>query len=431
MNRTLQNYLSVALLATSLATGATLRADAITDWNAIAVQALGNAARPGPSGVVDLATVHVAMYDAVQAIERRYEAYYVEVPGASGSSAAAAAKAARDVLVSRYPSQTSALDAAYHQYLTANGLSPSDPGVAVGAAAAAGIISLRSCDGAFPATPPPPFLGSNEIGVWRSATPAGMVAPWLGYVTPFTMTRPSQFRASPPPALTSRRYAKDYNEVKALGALHNSSRTPEQTDIAQFWAMTPISAWNKTVRDLAQAHVSHIADSARLFALVDMAAADALISSWNDKTHYAFWRPITAIQQGDNDGNSRTIGDATWQPLITTPNYPDHTSGASAYGGAVTRALERFFGTDRITFSITTTNVGPTIQDTRTYSRFSHAANEVVDARMYCGIHFRFSDEAGARQGQEVADWAFENYVRPMDRAHKHSDNDELKDTVE
>ncbi len=247
-----------------------------------------------------------------------------------------------------------------------------------------------------------------------------MVAPWLGNVTPFTLTRPSQFRAAPPPALTSRQYARDYNEVKAVGALNYSSRDPEQTDVAHFYAGNTVVIWNQALRDIATAHVDNIADSARLFALADLSIADALITSWNDKTYYVFWRPITAIREGENDGNPRTVGDSSWLSLINTPPYPDYTSGAVNFATAATRALEHFFGTDHMTFSVTTTNTGPTNEDTRTYNRFSDAAQDVVDARVYSGIHFRFADEAARKQGRQVARWTFRNFLRPLD----HDDND-------
>ena len=247
-----------------------------------------------------------------------------------------------------------------------------------------------------------------------------MTVPWLGNVTPFTLTRPSQFLAQPPPALTSLQYTTDYNEVKALGALHNSARTPEQTDIAHFWGGNNPVLWNQVLRDIATAHVDNIADSARLFALVDLAMADAGITAWNSKNYYVFWRPITAIQLGDTDGNPHTAGDSTWLPLIATPAYPDHTSGANNLSSSATRAFALFFGTDQMTFSVTTTNTGPTIQDTRTYSRFSDAAQEVVDARIYEGIHFRFADEAARQQGRLVAQWAFNNFLRPLDDGDDH-----------
>lgn len=416
MKLKLQSWRNIVILAAILAIPTTVNADVVTDWNAIAVQATLTANRPGPSGVIDIAIVHAAIYDAVQAIEKRYQPYYVEIPGASGSSVAAAAKAAHDVLVSRFPAQAGSFDIAYQQYLLNHGLSEADPGVAVGAKAAAGIIALRACDGSFPNPGPPPFTGGTASGVWRPTPPAhlAMAASWLGNVTPFALTRPSQFRSEPPPALTSREYTKNYNEVKLIGALNSSSRNADQTDVAQFYAGNTPVIWNRGLRDIAIAHVDNIADSSRLFALVDMAVADALISSWNDKTHYVFWRPITAIREGDNDGNPDTIGDPAWQSLITTPNYPDYTSGAVNFATAVTTMLEHFFETDHMTFSITTTNVGPTVQDIRTYHRFSDAAQDVVDARVYAGIHFRFADEAARKQGRQVARWTFRNFLRPF-----------------
>jgi hypothetical protein len=391
------------------------KADAVSDWNAIAVQATLNASRPGQTGMLDVTMVQLAIYDAVQAIEKRYEPYYVEIPGATGSPIAAAAKAAHDVLVSRFPAQTAALDIAFGQYLSSHGLTEADPGVTVGAKAAAGIIAIRSCDGSFPSPAPPPFVGGTGIGVWRPTPPANlpMLAPWLGNVSPFALTRPSQLRAEPPPALTSREYARDYNEIKSIGSSDSSSRTAEQTDIGHFWNTNYGVTWNHALRDISDAHVDNIADSSRLFALALMSISDALITAWNNKNFYVAWRPITAIQEGDNDNNPWTSGDVNWKPLITTPNYPENNSGANSFTGAVTRALEHFFETDHITFSVTTTNPGPTVQDTRTYSRFSDAAQDVVDARIYEGIHFRFADEVGRKQGRQVADWAFKNFLRP------------------
>jgi hypothetical protein len=259
--------------------------------------------------------------------------------------------------------------------------------------------------------------------MWRPTPPANlpMLAPWLANVTPFTLTRPSQLRGEAPPALTSREYAKAYDEVRTLGALNNGSRTPEQTDLANFWNLNYGVVWHQVLREISSTQVDNIADSSRLFALVDMAIADALITSWNSKVFFVFWRPITAIQEGNNDGNPSTDGDPAWLPLITTPNYPDYTSGANNFTGAVMRMLTLFFEKDQMAFSVTTTNLGPTVQDTRTFSRFSDAAQEVVDGRIYEGIHFRFADEAARKQGTQVANWAFQNFMRPL----KHKDDDD------
>src|SRR5688500_16759956 len=373
MKLKLQTYAAIAIVAIVLAVPVSTRADAVSDWNAIAVQATVTGARPGPTGVIDIAMAQAAVYDAVQAIVNRFEPYYVEIPGASGSPEAAAAKAAHDVLVNRFPAQTASLDTTYQQYLLNHGLSETDPGVAVGATAAAGIIALRACDGSFPVPAPPAFTGGTGVGVWRPTASAfaPMLTPWLGNVTPFTLTRPSQFRADPPPALNSHEYARDYNEVKALGALNNSDRTPLQTDMAQFWSANYVLILNKVLRDIAGIHVNNIGDSSRLFALADMAMADAIITSWNSKLYYVAWRPSTAMQEGNNDGNPQTVGNPSWQPLIVNPPYPDHTSGANNISSAALRSFELFFGRNRMTFSVTTTNLAPATQDTRTFNRFS------------------------------------------------------------
>lgn len=419
---------SIWVIAIVAALASSARADAVSDWNAIAVQATLTAgtARPGPSGVIDVAMVHAAIYDAVQAIEGKYETYYVDIPGADGSLIGATAKAARDVLISQFPAQAVALDATYQNYLVTHGIPLDDPGIAVGTAAAAGIIALRACDGSFPDPAPPPFIGGTGIGVWRPTPPANSPmnpGPWLGVVTPFTMTRPSQFRSPEPPEVTSRQYAKDYNEVKALGRATGSTRTPGQTDQAHFWAGNFGVMLNKLVRDISDAHVDDIADSSRLFALTSMAQADAIINVWNDKAHYVYWRPITAIQNGNIDGNPRTTGDPAWTALIATPPYPDYTSGANGITGATMRALKNFFRRDRMDFSVTTTNTGPTNEDTREFDRFSDAAQEVVDARIYLGIHFRFADEEARTLGTRVADWGYRNFMRPR-HGHHHDDDD-------
>jgi hypothetical protein len=399
-------------------------ADAVTDWNAIAIQTIVNGVpvHPGATSFLDSAMVQAAVYDAVEAIDGRFKPYHVQIPGASGSPAAAASKAAHDVLVNRFPMLTADLDTTYHDYLATHGLAEGDPGVAVGQQAAAGIIALRANDGSFPPNQQP-FTGGTDPGVWRP-TPSylpgppppfsPMLAPWLAAVTPFTLTSSSQFRALPPPPLKSRRYAEAYNEVRNLGALLNSGRTFEQTDLGLFWFSNYLVLWNQALREIAGAHVHNIGDCARLFALANLAMADAAITAWDTKFHYVFWRPVTAIQEGDNDGNSKTVRDLNWQPLINTPNYPDYTSGANNVTGATTRALALFFGTNEMTFSVTTTNPAA-VQQTRTYDRFSDAAADVVNARIYEGIHFRFADVEARKQGRRVAQWTFSHFLRPVE----------------
>lgn len=396
-------------------------ADAVVDWNQITVDAV-TAGRPGPIGIVDIALVHVAIHDAVQALENRFEPYLFETERASGRRSAAVAAAAHDMLIGMYPAQVGTLDPIYFDYLADNGLT-GDPGLAVGQQAAARILPIRRVN---PDPLPPPFVGSNDVGVWRP-TPSflgnppaplpfsPMAAPWMAKLDPFTLTSPTRFRPEPPPALTSPRYTKDFNEVKALGSLTSTARSAEQTDLAYFYSGNIPAQWNSALRGIATRYLRRTGDSARLFALANMATADALISAWDSKTHFVFWRPITAIVEAEHDGNAQTAADAAWQPLINTPNYPDYTSGANNVAGAMTRTLELFFDTDRVTFDVTTA-VPLAVRKTRTYRRFSDAADDMVEARILLGIHFRFADVAARKQGRQVADWTVNHYLLPLRR---------------
>jgi hypothetical protein len=409
----------ISIIAFTLAVAPGARADTVTDWNRIAVQEVitAGAARPGPSGALDIAVVQLAVYDAVQAIVGQYQPYHCVVPGASGSPDSAAAKAARDVLVNRFPSRAVAIEAIYQQYLSDHPLlDANDPGVAVGTSAAACIIALRATDGSFPNPPPPPFIGSLEIGVWRPTPPAfaPMAAPWLANVTPFALNSPSQFRAQENPALNSPEYTRDYNEAKLLGKSDSTARTAAQTDLANFWNSNYVALWCSVTRNLAEANLDNVGDTARLLALVSMSMADSAITSWDSKIAFVSWRPITAIREGDNDGNPKTVGDPSWSPLIATPPYPDHTSGANNLTASATRALSLFFGTNEMNFSVTTTNPGPTLVDTRDFTKFNDVQEEVVNARIYEGIHFRFADEAARKQGRLVAQWAHSHFLRPV-----------------
>lgn len=391
-------------------------ADVVTDWNDLTSQAIvASGTRPGPLGTLDLAMVHVAIHDSVQAYDKQFEPYCAEIAGATGSSIAAAATAAHDVLVNRFPTQAPTIDMQYTDYLTNNGLLPNDPGVPIGAQAALCIINLRANDGSFPLNQEP-FMGGTDPGEWRPTPPlftAG-VAPWLGDVTPYTLKKPSQFHAPPPPELTSSNYSKDYKEVQALGGtLLNSERTPEQTDLAYFYSENFIVLWYRGLRGIADQNIDNIGDSARLFALISIAAVDSGITCWHDKFTYVFWRPITAIQEGDNDGNKKTIGDVNWLPLNTTPAYPDHTSGANNLIGSGTKILQLFFGTNEMTFTLTST-FPLAIQKSRTYTQFTALAEDVVNVRVYQGIHFRSADEAGRKQGRHVAKWVFKNVLSPV-----------------
>jgi len=418
-------FICLTLAATALASvlAANARAgDPVSDWNQISEQAVKTANHPPPVAALDFAIVHLAIYDAVESFDHRFEPYNALVPGATGSPSAAVAKAGHDVLVGLFLAQKPAVDAAYANYLIANGIDVSDPGTEVGAQAAANMLALRAHDGRFPPSPPP-FLGGAAIGEWRPTpsllpgsppTFAPGLTPWVAKVTPFTLQSGSQFRLGPPPALTSDQWAEDYNEVKSLGSLNSTMRSPEQTDIGYFWADSGPILWQNALRYLARNYLGDIGDSARMYALAEAAMADAQIACWDSKYFYVFWRPITAIRLGDQDGNPATVVDPAWQPLINTPNFPEYPSGHADISSAATNMLRLFFGSDVLSFQMTTTNA-LAVQKTRTFSRFTEAEKEVVDARVYVGIHYRNSDNAARAQGHAVANWVFRNYFLPLD----------------
>lgn len=426
MNKSVRFGFALTALAAVLAPRAASAADPIAAWNQISEQAVRTAGHPPPVAALDFAIVHLAIYDAVESIDRNFEPYYKRVPHASGSPVAAAAKAGHDTLVGLFPTQSAALDADYEAYLATNGIDSLDPGTAVGALAAANMLALRSNDGRFPPSPPP-YLGSTAIGQWRPTpsllpgTPPTLspgLTPWVATVRPFTLQSDSQFRVDPPPELTSDQYADDYNEVKSIGSLTSTTRTAEQTEIGYFWADSGPLLWQNALRYISANYVADIGESARMYALTETAMADAQIACWDSKYFYNFWRPITAIRLGDQDGNPATAVDPAWQPLIDTPNFPEYPSGHADISAAVSHALRLFFGTDELSFQMTTTNaLAP--QKTRSYTRFSEAEREVINARVYVGIHYRNSDNTAAAQGRRVANWVFRHDFLPVDDAEE------------
>jgi hypothetical protein len=410
-------HLAGATVLATLAWSGLAAADAVTDWNDIANNAVA-AGRPGPIGIHDLAVVQLAVHDAVQSYERRFEPYYTQVTGAKGSKSAAVAAAAHGVLVAFYPAQAATLDTTYTTWLANNGLT-GDLGIAVGEAVAARAATLRRLD---PNPLPPPYTGTNAIGQWRSTEnflgappppPAPMHAPFMGSFHPFALTGPARYRAPPPPALDSARYAADYNEVKEKGALTGSTRTAEQTDIAYFWTDNFVVQWNRAVRGIIDARVPNMGNRARLLALVNMSIADALITSWESKLHYNLWRPLNAIREGEFDGNPNTAGDPLWQPLVNTPPYPEYTSGANSVTGAATKSLQLFFGRDNISFKVTS-NAPNVVKKERTFASFTAASQQVVVARIYLGFHFRFGDVEGRKAAREVAEYVHDHYLLPL-----------------
>ena len=402
----------------------TAGADVISDWNIQTGQRVAASSPPrrGPSNVIDFAMVHLAMHDAVQAFEKRYDPYCTQIVGATGSPVAAASKAARDVLVGLFPAQTMTIDAAYTSlnmtYVSQGLMAPGDPGATAGAEAAACILDRRLAADNAARNTPDSFMGSTEVGAWRPTVMVNgafipMAADFLARLVPFAMKDTDQFRtANPAPHLSSGAYAKAYQEVKEKGAndLTGHTRTPEETATAVFFSAGPGVYWNRLQQELVVSQSLNLGDSARMFALVAMATADALIACWDTKIHYNVWRPVTAIREGDNDGNAETAGDPTWTSLFAAPNYPDYTSGANNVGAATTTILAHLFG-DKMDFTLFSNAAGAV---PRTYSRFSDVAKDVVDARIFMGIHFRFADTNALRQGTHVANWTFSHYLRPI-----------------
>ena len=412
------------MVAGTLGTATPAWADAVTDWNALIVQFTNMAGRLPPTFALDTAMAHIAIHDAVQAYQHRYKTYNAPIPGAAGSMAAAVATAARDVLVSRFqvpvpnPGLIAQVNTAYNTYLTTNGILPGDLGILVGQQAAANIIARRSTDGSYPANPEV-FTGGTGPGEWRPTPPgfAPMSSPWMGTVTPFVLKDTDELLNEPdPPNLTSGLYVRDYNEVKLMGRRTDSGRTPEQTTMARFFSGNFLTILNNAVRTAALTRLTDIGDRARLFALAHVAGCDSGIVVWDNKRTYNFWRPITAINLAGDDGNPRTEADPAWLPLIDTPPYPDYTSGANGFTGAMMRVLENVFGDAAPSFNLTTTATeGGLPIAPRPYTSYSAIADDVVEARILLGIHFRFADTVARRQGKQTADRVFAHAFQPLD----------------
>ena len=399
---------AAALIA--LTASASARADTVTDWNANAVNALVTTAGQSPTvSTVHLAMVHGAVYDAVNSIDERYESYLVEVRARDWySKDAAAAAAAYRVLLGIVPTQEAALTTLYNASLAPIPAGAAkDGGIRVGEVAAAAMLADRKNDGRFgayrfpaPATPMDPW----PVGQWRPVLPAfgNDPAAWIKDVRPFLIRDPY---ASPAPyPLTSKKYAREFDEVKTIGSLTSTTRTADQTDQARFWAEGP-QGWTRAARQLAIDRGLRSIESARMFAMQYMTGADALISVWNGKAQYLFWRPITAIREAGRDDNPATEADTGWLPLINTPAYPEQPSGLSGVSAAMAEALEEVFG-HRVRFSITSLSSNTT----RSYRSFDEAVDEVVDARVYSGIHFRKADVDAAEMGHDIARDSLERY---------------------
>jgi hypothetical protein len=365
---------------------------------------------PAPSSFSAMAFVQIAVYNAAVAIEGGYEPYGRPLRPRPGASVdAAVATAAHDVLVHYFPARVAALDADLASSL---GSIPDgrakQRGTDVGREAAAALIAQRQGDGwmadiGFTMPAPGP-------GVWELPAGQAPLVPWLSKLRPFALRSDDQFRPGPPPALTSRRYARDFDELKAMGGTV-SARTPEQTLVARFYTTHPALQYATAYRDIAAQHGLDALETARLMAMGSTAGADALIACFDAKYSYLAWRPAYAIPRGDTDGNPRTVADPSWTPLLPTPTHPEYPSAHGCVTFSQTEVFERFLGTRRIDLDLTSTV--PEIP-VRHFATGEDLERDVANGRIWGGLHFRFSTDVGGALGTEVADWTLAHEFRPQ-----------------
>ena len=403
--------LTVSIAGWSGTTAAVAVEDAVMEWNQIALDATVTAAQgPLPQGR-SMTIAQIAVHDAVNAITGKHRTYLATSLAPSGASAEAAAIAASHrVLVTLFPSQQIALDARRVASLASRSLTEADPGIGVGESSAAAILQARSNDGASTAQFAYSAPGAGSPGVWVPiGTQVALLAGW-GKVTPWVLNSSKQFWPDAPPSLDSGRYARDYNEVKKIGSLSSTTRTSEQTEIGRFWLGTPSAIWNHVARQVITASGLDLSDTARTFGLMYLAASDAGITCWDVKYTYNFWRPQAAIRNGHLDGNNATVGDPNWTPLFPTPAHPEYISGHSTNSSAMGTMLALLFGDEP---GITIIGLSPTNPGfARQWTSFSQGIDEVIDARVYSGIHYRTSDEVGARVGRQVARFVFTHALK-------------------
>jgi PAP2 superfamily len=427
-----------------------LSAKVVVDWNANAIDAVlkakttngvpstppGGRSITNAEGFVYLGYAQAAVYDAVTKIAGRYVPYHQFAADAAGASVHEAVIAAEYWTLFRLfsgptfkNSGDAVVDAANKavsdlltsQFAAAIPVSPSASqaaGLAVGKAAADDILAFRAGDGR---NAPTAAYGQGPLapGLWIFAAPPSAqfaATPWLGFMRPFMLNSASQFHPGPPPALTSEAYEEQFNEVKAYGAKNSTVRSPEQTAIAYFWIANAFAQYNKAFRDLVAAHNMDLVDAARALAMADLVASDSVIGCWESKYTYQFWRPTTAIQHADIDGNPDTVADPTWLPLLTTPNHPDYLSGHGCLTGAMADVFAALLGTKRINVDIPGSENGAnTLTTSRHFATVKDLLRQIVDARVWNGYHFRGSVEAGVVLGQRVANWTLKRYFLPVD----------------
>ena len=397
--------------------------DAVLTWNTYTVNAV-RATQPAKAqtdGIVYMSYVQAAVYDAVTKLEGRYQPYhdfsFTVVPGASVQAAVAAAS--QTVLDHYLLDQQTTVNGEYDSYITSlGGLGAPGvaDGVALGQAAAADIIALRTGDG-LNNTAVPSYGGNGPIlpGQWQLQPNQKVQTPFVATMRPFLLESPAQFRAPPPPSLTSHRYARDLNETEAYGAINSTVRTPDQKAIAYFWVGFNVNQYNQTFQNVVNQHHMDLVDAAHLFAIGNIVTTDAGIACYDSKFFYQFWRPITAIQNADKDNNPDTTADPSWQPLLPVPGHPEYPSQHGCFTGAFADTLAAALHTHHLDVTIPGGENGSNVlTTTQHFDTVQDIDNQVVDARVWLGFHFRNSVEQGVRLGNHVADWELDRYFRPV-----------------
>jgi hypothetical protein len=392
-------------------------ATAVSDWSAIAAQAAVVNAGRGATANIDITYVHIAIYDAVNAIDGRYTPFAVTpvTPAVGASPDAATAAAAHTVLLWLFPAQQAFLDSAYTTYLLGIPAGPAKTlGIAIGNEVGNAFVTLRAGDGRNANVP---YVFGSGPGVYQP-TPGGAatpVTPWLAVMRPFAIESNSQFRADGPPSLTSATWADDYNETKAVGSLTSPVRTAKETEVARFYAENPGAQINRNIRAIADGSQLSTADSARFFAQVYVSLADAQITTWNSKYFYNFWRPVTAIRAGDTDDNAATEADPAWLPLVVTPSHPEYPAGHPAVTGALAHAVKEFFGTKKVEVTFTSTSVPGVAMAEHHFTSTDDIVKEVINARIFGGMHYRTSAVHGSVIARKVAQYVSTHYFLPVD----------------
>jgi len=411
--------LTIAMVAILSLPMSSARADAggdvVLDWNAIMTTTISS---QNPFAQARIAAItQLAVFEAVNAITGDFGSYLGPISAPAGASAeAAAVTAAHDALVNYLPLAATTLDAAETASLAGitDGQSKDD-GIAVGAAAAVALIALRSSDGSSPAQffQPP----SSDPGVWQptpGCPPAGGILYHWQNVTPFGIESNAQFHSAPPPALSSPEYARDYNEVLRVGAIDSTERPADRADVARLFALlSSAGAWNSVARQLATATGTSLSENARILALLNMAVSDGLTSSMETKYDYVFWRPETAIRAGDADGNARTTADTDFAPFITTPCFPSYPSAHASSSYAARSVLDRVWGDGGHLLTLSHPGLPGKVFE---YTSLKQITDDVDDARVYGGIHFRFDQDAGAKQGRKIGQYVYTHNLMPNDQ---------------